>query len=396
MRAVIVNEFGPIGNAVMGEVPDPEPGPADLLVEIHATAANYVDILLIGGLHQSRPQLPYIPGKGPAGIVRAVGSDVTAFSPGDRVLAMCEPGGGYAELLALPASYCHRIPDGLGFTDAASMALIYDTAWFALCERGRYASGETVLVLGGSGGVGLAAIQLAKALGARVLAGVSNPEKFDLAREAGADSIIELDRPDLRDSLRDQVFAATGGQGADIVIDPLGDEFFDAALRALSWCGRFVVIGFAAGKIPSLKVNYLLIKNIEVSGLQIGDYRKRAPEKMAACFREIFTLYARERIRPPPTTTMPIEKVQDALHSIQQRDVRGRIVLLQNRCPERERWRRLPRYPKPTVALFMADRNGSAKSFSLAAPTPLISAKSSSVRGARRAISISERSGKTT
>lgn len=331
MRAVVVNEFGSIENASIGQVMDPEPGPADLLVEIHATAANYVDILLIGGLHQSRPKRPYIPGKGPAGIVRAVGTDVKEFSPGDRVLAMCEPGGGYAEMIALPASYCHPIPDSLSFVDAASMALIYDTAWFALRERGRYSPGETVLVLGGSGGVGLAAIQLAKALGAKVLAGVSNPDKFDLAWEAGADSIIELNRPDLRNSLRDQVFAATDGKGADIVIDPLGDEFFDAALRTLAWCGRLVVIGFAAGGIPSLKVNYLLVKNIEVSGLQIGDYRKRAPEKMAACFKDLFALYAAERIRPPPTTTMPIEKVQDALSSIQQRKVRGRIVLLQQR-----------------------------------------------------------------
>ncbi len=329
MRAVVVEQFGPIGNAVLGQAAAPLPGPRDILVEIHATAANYVDILLIGGLHQSRPGLPFIPGKGPAGIVRAVGGEVTGFSPGDRVVAMCEPGGGYAELVAVPASQCHPIPDAMPFEDAASMALIYDTAWFALRQRGRLQPGETVLVLGGSGGVGLAAIRLAGALGARVLAGVSNQGKFDLARAAGADTIIELDRADLRDSLRDQVLSATDGHGADIVIDPLGGKFFEAALRALAWCGRLVVVGFAAGAIPSVKTNYLLVKNIEISGLQIGDYRRRTPDKTAACFEELYALYEEGRIGPPPTTTMALENVQDALRAIQERTARGRIVLLQ-------------------------------------------------------------------
>jgi NADPH2:quinone reductase len=330
VRAVLVEEFGEIVNARLGECPDPVAGPGQLLVEIHATAANYVDILLIGGLHQSRPQLPYVPGKGPAGIVKAVGAGVEDFSAGDRVLAMCEPGGGYAELIALPASHCHRLPDTLSLIDAASMALIFDTAWFALCERGRYAPGESVLVLGGSGGVGLAAIQLAKTLGANVLAGISRPEKGGLAIDAGADAIIDLSGADLRQSVREQVLAVTDGQGADIVIDPLGDRYFEAALRAVAWCGRYVVIGFAAGNIPSVKVNYLLVKNIEVSGLQIGDYRKRSPEKMAVCFDELFSLFEAGRIRPPPTKTMPIDKVQDALNAIQQRKTNGRIVLLQD------------------------------------------------------------------
>ncbi|MBT5457543.1 MAG: NADPH:quinone oxidoreductase family protein [Rhodospirillaceae bacterium] len=334
MRAVIVREFGPIENAVLGEAPDPKPGPRDVLVEIHATAANYVDILLIGGLHQSRPTLPFIPGKGPAGIVRSIGNDVAGLSPGDRVVAMCEPGGGYAELVSVPANQCHRIPDAMPFEAAASMALIYDTAWFALRERGRYQPGESVLVLGASGGVGLATIQLAKALGAHVLAGVSNPDKFHLASEAGADTIIELDGPDLRNSLRDQVFAATGGHGADIVIDPLGDIYFEAALRALAWCGRLVVVGFAAGSIPSVKANYLLVKNIEVAGLQIGDYRKRAPEKTAVCFKELFALYEAGEIGPLATTTMLLENVQDALRAIRERTALGRMVLIQDDEPQ--------------------------------------------------------------
>lgn len=329
MRAVLVEEFGPVENAVLREVPDPVAKPSELVVTVHATAANYVDILLIGGRHQSRPGLPFIPGKGAAGFVTAIGPSTTAFAVGDRVLAMCEPGGGFAERLAVPATQCHRLPDSMSFVDAASMALVFDTAWFALCERGRYHPGETVLVLGGSGGVGLASIQLAKALGARVLAGVSNPDKHDLARNAGADAIVDLGRPDLHESLRAQVYAATGGHGADIVIDPLGDDIFDAAIRAVAWCGRLVVVGFAAGRIPTIKANYLLVRNIEVSGLQIGDYRKRAPEKTAACFAELFSLYEAGQIGPLPTTTLPIACVGEALRAIRDRAARGRIVLTQ-------------------------------------------------------------------
>lgn len=329
MRAVIVDEFGPLENARLGEAPMPVPGPGDVLVEVHATAVNYVDLLLIGGKHQSKPALPYIPGKGPAGIVRQVGAQVTSLKPGDRVLAMCEPGGGFAQALAVPATQCHRLPDGLPFADAASMALVYDTAWFSIRERGRYAPGETILVLGATGGVGLAAIQLGKALGARVLAGVATPGKAGLVREAGADAIIDLAREDIHESLRAQVYRETGGRGADIVIDPLGDKFFEAALRALAWCGRLVVIGFAAGRIPTLKANYLLVRNIEVSGLQIGDYRKRAPAKTAACFEELFALFEAGRIRPPPTTRMPIERFREALGAIADRSARGRIVLVQ-------------------------------------------------------------------
>jgi NADPH:quinone reductase len=334
VRAVVIDEFGPLEQAVIRETPDPAPAPHELLVEIHATAANYVDTLLIGGKHQSRLSLPYIPGKGPAGIVRGIGGDVDGFAIGDRVVAMCEPGGGYAEQICVPATQCHLLPASMPFVDAASMALIYDTAWFSLCERGRYQPSETVLVLGASGGVGLAAIQLAKALGAHVLAGVSNPEKFDLAMEAGADAIIDLGRPDLHDSLRAQVHAVTDGRGADIVIDPLGDVMFDAAIRALAWCGRMVVIGFAAGRIPTIKANYLLVRNIDVCGLQIGDYRKRRPDLTAKCFDELYSLYEAGKIKPPPTTILPIGQCVDALRAIRDRTARGRIVLVQDRVQE--------------------------------------------------------------
>jgi NADPH2:quinone reductase len=211
------------------------------------------------------------------------------------------------------------------------MSLVFDTSWFALRDRGRIQAGETVLVLGATGGVGLAAVQLAKAMGAKVLAGVSSASKADIVRDAGADEIIDLSRPNLRDSLREQVYAVNNKRGVDIVLDPLGGDIFDAALRAVAWRGRVVVIGFAAGRIPTVKVNYLMLKNMEVSGLQVSDYRKRMPDQMAACFAEIFAWYREGKLKPLPTTVYPLEQYSRALHEIQDRKVRGRIVLTQGK-----------------------------------------------------------------
>ena len=214
--------------------------------------------------------------------------------------------GGYAEAVAVAADQCYPLPARMSFVEAASLSLVYDTAWLALRERARLAAGESVLVLGASGGVGRAAVQLAHAMGARVLAGVTRPERAAAALAAGADAVIDLSREDLRNSLREQVYAATGGEGADIILDPLGGAVFAAAIRALAWGGRLVVIGFAAGgAIPTLKTNYLLLKNIEISGLQISDYRKRRPAQMAACFAEIFALYDAGKIKPAAATVFP-------------------------------------------------------------------------------------------
>ena len=329
MRAILVNEFGALENAALSTTDKPRAGRGELLIEIHATAANFVDILLIGGMHQSKPALPYIPGKGPAGVVSGVGEGVTNFVVGDRVLAMCEPGGGYAEFVAIPVHMCHRIPDKLSFPEAASMALIYDTDWFALLERGRFRPGDCVLVMASTGGVGQAAILLVKALGGVALAAVSDFSKVDMVTDAGADFVIDITHDNLRESVRKQVFKITNGKGVNIVIDALGDKFFEAAIRAVAWCGRYVVIGFAAGSIPSLKVNYLLVRNIEVSGLQIGDYRKRTPERMQDCFDQIFKLYDAGKIGPIPFKTLPLEEVGKALGAIRDRTARGRIVLLQ-------------------------------------------------------------------
>mgnify|MGYP000976886338 FL=1 len=329
MRAVVLNEYGSLDNLSLTEFADPVPGPEDIIVDVRATAVNYVDLVIISGKYQFKPDVPFVPGKGPAGIVKSVGSDVTDFAPGDRVVAMAEQGG-YAGLTPIHRNNCYHLPDSMSFTDAASMALVYDTAWFSLVERGRFTEGDSVLVLGASGGVGLAAVQLVRAMGGHALAGIANPEKADLVRDAGAEAVIDLAADNLRDSLRDQVFAVTDGRGADVVIDPLGDDIFDAALRAVAWRGRMVVIGFAAGRIPSLKANYLLVKNIDVGGLQISDYRRRRPDLTAKCFEQIFALYTEGKISALPTVTHPIDDFRQALQDVQDRKVRGRIVLTQD------------------------------------------------------------------
>ncbi len=326
MKAALVSAFGGPEAVGIAEVPRPSPGPGEVLVEVKAVAVNYVDLVVISGRYQFKPELPFIPGKGPAGIVAEVGPGVTRVRPGDRVLAMAEISS-YAEYTLAPAEQCYPLPATMTFTDAAAMSLAYDTAWMALRERGRLGQGEVVLVLGASGAVGLAAVALAKAMGSKVLAGITNPAKAEMVREAGADAVIDLSAPDLRESLRAEVHAATKGHGADVVVDPLGDRYFEAALRALAWRGRLVVVGFAGGEIPTLKANYLLLKNIEVSGLQISDYRKRKPDQMSACFTEILSLFEQGLVKPGPVTVLPLDRAAEALRLLQDRAVTGRVVL---------------------------------------------------------------------
>lgn len=326
MRAIQVSRFGSIEATRLADVPEPAMQPNDVLVSVHAAPVNFVDLLVIGGSYQFLPPLPFTPGKGPAGVMSAVGSEVEGFAVGDRILAMAESGG-YAETVAVPASQCYRLPQGMSFIDAAAVSLAFDTAWFALRERARVQPGETVLVLGASGAVGLAAVQLAKAMDMTVLAGISRPEKAEAVERAGADATIDLSQDNLRDSLRAQVHAVTDGRGADVVLDSLGGDIFDAALRALAWCGRLVVIGFAAGRIPSVKANYLLVKNIEVSGLQVSDYRKRRPDRVAACYAEIFEWYQSGKLVPSEVELYPLEQAPMALAAVRDRTANGRVVL---------------------------------------------------------------------
>ena len=326
MRAIEISQFGPIESATLVDREDPTPRPNEVVVTVHAAPVNFVDLLVVSGGYQFLPKLPFTPGKGPAGVVSAVGSLVDSLRVGDRVLAMAEQGG-YAEKVSVAADQCYRLPPGLSFIQAAAMALAFDTAWCALRDRGRVQPGETVLVLGASGAVGLAAVQLAKAMGAKVLAGIARMEKSAIVQRVGADAMIDLSVADLRENLREQVHRFTAGRGADVVLDPLGGDVFDAALRAVAWCGRLVVIGFAAGRIPTVKINYLLLKNIEISGLQISDYRKRRPDMMAACYAELFNWYASGKLVAFEVQTYPLERAVEAMAAVRDRRASGRVVL---------------------------------------------------------------------
>lgn len=326
MKAVVIREFGPVGSARVEEIERPQPGPGEVCVEVALAPANFVDTLVMRGAYQFLPECPFVPGKGPVGTVSAIGVDVGGLRVGDRVLAMVEQGG-YAEAVCAAADQCYALPDGMDFEQATTISLAYDTAWMALTERAGLRKGETVLVLGATGAVGLAAIQLAKARGARVIAGLARPEKAGLVRDAGADATVDLARDELRDSLRAQVHDLTDNAGVDVVIDPLGGDFFDAALRTLAWRGRLVVVGFASGRIPSVRANYLLLKNIAVMGIQISDYRKRCPDLIRQCFTEVFDLFVKGAIRPVPVQVFALEDYARGLNNLVDRRAKGRVAL---------------------------------------------------------------------
>lgn len=332
MRAVVVRRHGPPEAHALEEVPTPALRGGAVLLRVHAIGVNFPDLLVIRNRYQYRPPLPFTPGKEVAGTVAAVGPGVTELAAGDRVLAMMEYGG-YAEEVVVPTELCHRIPEGLGFTQAAALGDAFQTAYFALVERAQLRQGESVLVTGASGGVGQAMVQLARARGARVLAGIRNRDHEALARANGADHVVDLGAPGLRDALREQVRAVTDGRGVDIILDQVGGDVFDASLRALAWCGRLVVVGFAGGRIPEVKVNYLLVKNIALVGFQWSDYRDRDPARVQRVQQELFALAAGGTIRVRAIEEWPLEEFATAMQRFEARLARGKVVLRTRASP---------------------------------------------------------------
>jgi len=312
------------------EWPAPEPGPGQIRLDVHAIDVNYPDLLVIGGKYQILPERPFVPGKCAAGVVSALGAGARHCRLGDRVVAQVEHGA-YAEQMLADDEDSHVTPDAMSFTDAAAMGLVYQTAHFALIDRGGFRAGDTVLVTGAGGGVGLAAVQLVKALGGRALAGTRHPGRAEAIRAAGADAIIDLGAADLREALRAQVHAATDGHGADLVLDPVGGEVFEASLRALAWRGRIVVIGFAAGRIPEVRANYLLVKNISACGLQWSDYRDRDPDWVRRVQDQLFELYQAGMLRPQMARTFPMAGFATALDLVARGEAGGKLVLTTDR-----------------------------------------------------------------
>jgi NADPH2:quinone reductase len=326
MKAAIVRRFGEPCEVAIGELPEPIVGETSVLVEIRSAAINYPDLLVIRGRYQNLPPLPFAPGKDAAGVVLAVGSAVRQFRAGDRVVAHMEYGA-YASRVAVPEGCCIALPAAMSFDGAVAMGLPFQTAYFALCERGRFARGESVLITGASGGVGAAALQLVRALGGIAIAAVNRPEQVAQALADGASHVVDLSMPDIRESLRRQVLELTEGRGVDIVLDALGGNVFGAALRALTWCGRAVVIGFASGEIPQIKANYLLVKNIEVSGLQWSDYRDRDPDRVNGVQNKLHDLYVSGQIRARIALKVQLENAGQALEAIDRRAITGRALI---------------------------------------------------------------------
>ena len=324
MRAIVANAIGSPEDLTIEDLPDPAPGPGEVLVDMKATAVNFPDLLVIEGKYQIIPPHPFVPGKEGAGTVAALGEGVDGLSVGDRVMVQVE-WGTYAQKLVLPADNCFPMPDAMGFEEAAAIGIAYQTAHFALVARAAVKKGDRVLVTAATGSVGIAAMQLAKAFGCTVLAGVTTMSKADVALENGADRIVDLTVENLRDSIRDQVKAACGA--VDVVVESVGGEVFEGAVRALDFDGRIVVVGFTGGEIPTFRTNYALLKVISVTGVNWAAYRDRDPEWVRRVQRELFDLYGEGRIAIPVQAVLPMTDYVEAFDVIRDRQVRGKVIL---------------------------------------------------------------------
>lgn len=326
MRRVVCREFGAVETLVVETVPDPEPGAGQVLVEVAAAAVGFVDGLLVQGLYQIKPPLPYVPGMAVAGVVRALGEGVTGPAVGSTVVAVSPRPGGYVSHAVAPAAACVVLPDGVEPATAVSMVEGYATALFGLTRRTTVGAGEWVVVLGAAGGVGLAAVDVARGLGARVLAAASTPEKLAAAREAGAEATVGYADGDPA-ALKARIREITGG-GADLVVDPIGGPLADGALRALAPGGRYLVVGFAAGDIPRLPANQVLLTNRSVIGVDWGDHARRRPGAMPEMLGEVVRGLAEGRLRPRPPVAYPLDRAADALAALAARRVVGKLVLV--------------------------------------------------------------------
>ncbi|AKS32130.1 NADPH:quinone oxidoreductase family protein [Mycolicibacterium goodii] len=326
MRAALVKEFGPPSSLVVEEVADLVAGPGEVLIEVAAVSINFPDILVVEGTYQNLPPRPFSPGKEAAGRIIGVGEGVTRLRVGQRVLALVEYGG-YAEQLTVPEDLVMELPDSMSYEAAAAFGLVYSTAYFGLLRRGQMQAGETVLVTGAGGGVGSAAVQVAKAWGARVIALAQDDTKAELARRQGADVVLTS----TPDTLRDDLLAATDGRGVDVAMEMLGGDFLTQIIRATAWEGRIVIVGFASGGQNPIKPGHLLVKNISVAGLQSSDYRDRDPALMRSSMAEMFALYEQGKLDAAVDTTFPLEKAAAALQYVKDGRVRGKVVVTTGR-----------------------------------------------------------------
>jgi NADPH2:quinone reductase len=322
MKAVLCKQFGPPDSLVIEELASPRAGPGEVVVSVKAASVNFPDVLIIQNKYQFKPPLPFSPGSELAGVVKEVGAGVQGFRPGDKVMAFTTYGA-FAEEVKTEAARLIALPEKMDFVTGAAFLLTYATSDHALRDRGALAAGETLLVLGAAGGVGLAAIEIGKALGARVIACASSEDKLAVCRSHGADATINYAAEDLRERVK----ALTEGRGVDVIYDAVGGSYTEPAFRSIAWRGRLLVVGFAAGEIPKLPLNLALLKGAAVVGVFWGDFARREPARFAESVRQLAQWYREGKLRPHVSETLPLEKAAEALKLMAARKVKGKVVL---------------------------------------------------------------------
>jgi len=322
MRALICKDFAPYDQLSVEDVPEPPLGEGMVMIDVRAAGVNFPDILLVEGKYQMKPPTPFIPGMEAAGVVSALGEGVANIAQGDRVIAATMLGA-FAEKVPVHSSQIVPMPDAMSFEEGAALTTIYGTSYHALKDRAKLKAGETVLVLGAAGGVGVATVQIAKAMGARVIAAASSGEKLDFARENGADELINYSTEDLKARVKE----LTGGKGVDVVYDPVGGDFSEAALRATGWDGRFLVIGFASGPIPKIPLNLALLNSRNILGVFWGAWAGSHPRENALNMKEIFDLYEAGKIKPQISAAYALDDYRSAFEDLMGRKVKGKVVL---------------------------------------------------------------------
>ena len=323
MKALVCRAYGPVGDLAVGELPDPKAAAGQVVVAVKACGVNFPDLLVVQGKYQFKPPPPFAPGGEVAGVVESVGSGVEGLRPGDRVLAM-SIWGGMAEKLAADASQVVKLPEGVDYASASCVATAYGTTVHALRDRANLKKGETLLVLGAAGGVGLAAVQVGKRMGARVIAAASTAEKLETCRANGADLLVNYATEDLKERVK----ALTDGQGADVVYDPVGGPYTEAALRATAWNGRVLVIGFTAGDIPKVPTNLVLLKGCSLVGVFWGMALVRERERLMGQIGEILGWVKDGSLKPHVHATFPLARALEALREVEQRRVQGKVVVV--------------------------------------------------------------------
>jgi NADPH:quinone reductase len=323
VKALLCREYGPIERLTVEDVPSPHPGPNEVVVEVKASSLNFPDALLVQGLYQVKPALPFSPGMELAGIVKEVGPGVRGVETGDRVMA--SPGrGGFAQECVVPANRLSPLPPGMDFETASALLLTYCTSLHALKDCGHLQPGETLVVLGAAGGVGTSAIEVGKAMGAKVIAAASSEEKLAFCKELGADETIDYEKSDLRQRILD----ITGGKGADVVYDPVGGAHTESALRATAWRGRLLVIGFASGVIPQVKLNLALLKERSLVGVYWGDWVQHDPQGQRRNVEQLATWFAEKKIKPAVSERVSLADAPAAMQRLLQRRVKGKVVVV--------------------------------------------------------------------